>query len=105
MEDPVKEVILPSLRRRVDPGLVSDMNEYHLSSPEGRLVKMARCGPSFKASLARVEEGERAARGVLVWRVPERHERGHRDVVRETIFCVHFDGLLVVSSPLSVGSG
>ena len=52
-----------------------------------------------------MEEGERAARGVLVWRVPERHERGHRDVVRETIFCVHFDGLLVVSSPLSVGSG
>jgi len=52
-----------------------------------------------------VREAERAARGVLVCRVSERHKRGHREIVRETVFCVYFDDLHVVSSRLSVGRG
>ena len=59
-------------------------------------------------------------RGVLVYHVPEHHECGHRDIVRETasrghcfflivvlrmtLSCVHLDDLLVVFSLLSVAS-
>ena len=52
-----------------------------------------------------MEDAGPAARGVLVCPVSERHDREHRDIVRGTVFCVHFDDLLVVSSLLSVGSG
>ena len=46
-----------------------------------------------------MEEAGRAARGILLCRVPEHHERGHRDFVRETVFCVHFDDLLLFPAP------
>ena len=95
--------------------LVTEMNEYRnnlsrrllnrLSELGGRPVDLAGFGPSFKAGWQR---------GVFVCRVPERHERGYRDIVirgalshvffivfiiiRMTLSCVHLDDLLVVSS-------
>ena len=91
------------------------MNEYRdnlsrhqlnrLSELEGRLVDMARFGPSFKAVGKEWKKRSEQREESSVCRVPGRHERGQRDIVRETGFCVHFDDLLVVSSRLSAGSG
>ena len=90
-EDPVKEVILAVMKIVLweeERALVSDINEYRnnlsrhllnrLSELPAHPVDMTRFGASFKAGWQE--------RGIFLCRVPECHDRGHRDIVRETVF-------------------